>query len=72
MVVLATAKFRDENLMTSEILLVAVEPYEQIPWFRRPSEHMPTPKLSTDWWAVLVALVTAALVRFGLMPHIPW
>ena len=72
MAVYSAAEFRDENLMTSQILLVAVEQHEQIPWFRRPLEHMPTPKLSTDWWAVLVALVAAALVRFGLMPHIPW
>ena len=33
---------------------------------------MTTFKLSTDWWAVLVALLTTALVRFGLLPHIPW
>lgn len=29
-------------------------------------------KLSTDWWAVLFALFTAALVRFGVLPHIAW
>ena len=42
---------------------------QQVPWFR---ELMTTFKLSTDWWAVLVALLTTALVRFGLLPHIPW
>ena len=28
--------------------------------------------LSLDWWSVLVALGAAALIRFGLVPHIPW
>jgi hypothetical protein len=31
-----------------------------------------TPKLSLDTWAVIVALVVAALIRFGLIPHVPW
>lgn len=29
-------------------------------------------KLSLDWWSVLIGLSAAALVRFGLLPHIPW
>ncbi len=32
----------------------------------------PIPKLSLDMWAVLLALLAAALVRFGVLPHIPW
>lgn len=28
--------------------------------------------LSLDWWAVLAALALAALVRSGLLPHVPW
>jgi len=29
-------------------------------------------KLSLDTWAVVVALVTALLVRAGIFKHIPW
>jgi hypothetical protein len=29
-------------------------------------------KMSTDWWAVLFALLAAALIRLGLLPHIAW
>jgi len=29
-------------------------------------------KLSLDTWAVIVALVAAALIRFGIIPHVPW
>jgi hypothetical protein len=29
-------------------------------------------KLSLDSWAVFVALGLAILVKFGLVPHIPW
>jgi hypothetical protein len=29
-------------------------------------------KLSLDTWAVVVALVLAALVRAGVLKHIPW
>jgi hypothetical protein len=28
--------------------------------------------LSLDWWAVLAALLLAALVRSGLVRHVPW
>jgi hypothetical protein len=28
--------------------------------------------LTLDWWAVLLALVLALLVRVGLLQHIPW
>lgn len=28
--------------------------------------------LSRDWVAVILALATAALIRAGIMPHIPW
>jgi len=31
-----------------------------------------TPILSLDAWAVAVALLLAALVRFGIMKHISW
>ena len=30
------------------------------------------PKLSLDTWAVLLALLAAALIRFGLIPRVPW
>ena len=29
-------------------------------------------RLSLDTWAVLIALLAAALVRFGVLPHAPW
>ena len=29
-------------------------------------------RLSLDTWAVLVALFTALLVRFGVFKHVPW
>ena len=29
-------------------------------------------KLSLDTWAVLLGLLLAALVRFGVLKHIPW
>jgi hypothetical protein len=28
--------------------------------------------LSLDWWAVITALCAAALVRFHMLPRIPW
>lgn len=28
--------------------------------------------LSVDWWSVILALATAALVRIGAIPHISW
>jgi hypothetical protein len=30
------------------------------------------PKLSLDWWSVIAALAAAALVRFNILPRIPW
>jgi hypothetical protein len=36
------------------------------------AETKPAPKLSLDTWAVLVALFAAALIRFGLIPRVPW
>ncbi len=36
------------------------------------AEIKPTPRLSLDTWAVLVALFAAALIRFGLIPRVPW
>jgi len=30
------------------------------------------PRLSLDTWAVLIALLAAALVRFGVIPKVPW
>ena len=29
-------------------------------------------RLSLDTWAVIIALLTAALVRFVILPHVPW
>jgi len=28
--------------------------------------------ISLDTWAVLIALLAAALIRFGLIPKVPW
>lgn len=41
------------------------------------SQKDPTPKssrihLSLDTWSVLAAFALAALVRFGILKHIPW
>jgi hypothetical protein len=30
------------------------------------------PKLTLDWWAVIAAVAAAILVRFNILPHIPW
>jgi len=30
------------------------------------------PRINLDEWAVLLALVAAALIRFGVIPRIPW
>ena len=35
-------------------------------------EPAATPRLSLDTWAVLVALVAAALIRLGLISRVPW
>jgi hypothetical protein len=32
----------------------------------------PPSRLSLDTWAVLVALLAAALIRFGIIPRVPW
>jgi hypothetical protein len=29
-------------------------------------------KLSLDWWAVVVALLAAILIKLGIVSHIPW
>jgi len=29
-------------------------------------------RLSLDTWAVIIALLSAALVRFGVLPRVPW
>jgi len=29
-------------------------------------------KLTLDWWAVIAAITAAILVRFNVLPHIPW
>jgi hypothetical protein len=28
--------------------------------------------LSLDWWAVITALILAALVLLGIIPSVPW
>jgi hypothetical protein len=30
------------------------------------------PRLSLDAWAVILALALAALIRFGVIPRVPW
>jgi hypothetical protein len=32
----------------------------------------PASRLSLDTWAVLVALLAAVLIRFGIIPRVPW
>jgi hypothetical protein len=39
---------------------------------RSPSEAASVPWLSLDSWAVLAALLAAALIRWGLIPRVPW
>jgi hypothetical protein len=36
------------------------------------AEATPSPRLSPDTWAVLVALLAAALIRLGLVSRVPW
>ena len=31
-----------------------------------------SPKFSLDTWAVILALALAALIRFGIIPRVPW
>jgi hypothetical protein len=37
-----------------------------------PAATKALPRLSLDTWAVLIALLAAALIRFGLLPRVPW
>ena len=30
------------------------------------------PRITLDEWAVLLALLAAALIRFGVIPRVPW
>jgi hypothetical protein len=30
------------------------------------------PRLSLDWWSVVVAIAAAVAVKFNLLPRIPW
>jgi hypothetical protein len=30
------------------------------------------PAISLDWWAVLISLAVALLVKFGILKGIPW
>ena len=36
------------------------------------SANKRTTRISLDTWAVLLALVAAALIRAGAIPHVPW
>lgn len=38
----------------------------------QPSDGIVKPKLSLDTWAVLLALLAAALIRLGAISHVPW
>jgi hypothetical protein len=38
----------------------------------QPSQSRTLPKLSTDAWAVLLALLLALLVRLGVIRHVGW
>ena len=37
-----------------------------------PAPAKSTPKISMDWWTVIVSVGAALLVRLGIVPHIPW
>jgi len=37
-----------------------------------PGRDKTTPKISLDWWTVIVSVGAALLVRFGIAPRIPW
>ena len=40
---------------------------------QNPDNCMQPPlKLSVDWWSVITALAAAVLIKFGVLPHIPW
>jgi hypothetical protein len=34
--------------------------------------HARKPALSLDWWAVLISLLAALLVKFGILKGIAW
>ena len=36
------------------------------------STTKPVSRISLDTWAVLIALLAAALIRAGAIPHVPW
>jgi len=36
------------------------------------AEVKAAPRLSLDTWAVIIALLAAMLVRFGVLPRVPW
>jgi hypothetical protein len=38
----------------------------------KPGPKLPPSGLNADWWSVLLALAAAALVKAGILPHIPW
>jgi hypothetical protein len=29
-------------------------------------------RLSLDWWSVIAALAAAAVIKLGVLPHVPW
>jgi hypothetical protein len=35
-------------------------------------QSIPKRRLSLDTWAVLLALFAGALIRLGIIPHVPW
>jgi hypothetical protein len=35
-------------------------------------DNQSKPALSLDWWAVIVSLCAALLIRTGILPRIPW
>jgi hypothetical protein len=36
------------------------------------SQRGASSRVSLDWWAVIVAMAAALLVRVGVVPHVRW
>lgn len=46
--------------------------YDQLELDMEPMNNSRFPRLSLDWWAVITALAVVILIRFAVIPAIPW